>query len=293
MRMRSAVACLESFTRIAPQSRFPELREMLPTLAQLLYTLDEETLTHSLTALAALSDPGPISDRSHIQSIIEWGVSRRVVELLMHKTIPVKTAALAVVVHLTRGDDVQRQVLLNCSVLPCLLSLLVHAKRVIRLRACVVLSHICLGNVDQIGMVVDANIIPPLMYILRNGESEVQRAALAAISRILTRGSDPQVRYLVNQDAIGALCPLLTGRDCDVILLALDGLESILRVGAQDAHAYCGNDDNQYATMVEECGGMDSIESLQVHETEEIYKKAGSILRICSNANAEVEETEE
>ena len=215
----SAAACLESFTRLAPQSRFSELREMLPTLAQLLYVADEEALTHSLTALAALSDEAAGSDHPQIQAVIVTGVCRRVVELLMHKSTRVKTAALAIVVHLTRGDDVHRQELLNCSVLPCLLALTVHAERAIR--ACVAQSQLRLGNVDQLYQVIESNAVPSLLLILRNEEGDVQRAALTAIARILTRGSDEQVRYLVKQGAIGALCTLLTHRDCDVILLAL------------------------------------------------------------------------
>ena len=281
MRLRSAVACVESCIRFAPQSRFPELREVLPTLAQLLYSVyDEQTLVHVLTVLAALSAEAVGSVHSQLQATLETGVSRRVVEMLMHKSISVKTAALAVVTNICRGDDVQRQLLLNCSVLGCLLALPVNPKRAIRHSACVSLAHLCLGNMDQIQMVVDTNIIPPLMSIMRNEGGEVQRAALAAIARILTRGSDEQVRSVVRQGVIGDLCDLLTARDADVILLALDGLEAVLRIdplGATDKRM----DElgiAEYAPMVEECGGLVSIEGLQSHDNKEICTKAAAIL---------------
>lgn len=48
------------------------------------------------------------------------------------------------------GDDVQTQVVLNCSVLPCLLSLLGSPKETIRKEACWTISNITAGNKNQI-----------------------------------------------------------------------------------------------------------------------------------------------
>ena len=46
--------------------------------------------------------------------------------------------------------------------------------------------------------------------------------------------------------------------------MVLDGLNNMLKVAGQDVEAV--------AAMVEECGGLDKIESLQNHENEEVYK---------------------
>ncbi len=48
------------------------------------------------------------------------------------------------------GDDVQTQVILNCSALPCLLHLLSSAKESIRKEACWTISNITAGNRAQI-----------------------------------------------------------------------------------------------------------------------------------------------
>ncbi len=58
--------------------------------------------------------------------------------------------------------------------------------------------------------------------------------------------------------------------------VALSGLENILRFGAADAAKTSGR--NAYAQMVEECSGLDSIESLQSHENVEIYERAYGII---------------
>mmetsp|Transcript_2457 Transcript_2457/g.3539 ORF Transcript_2457/g.3539 Transcript_2457/m.3539 type:complete len:108 (-) Transcript_2457:240-563(-) len=62
-------------------------------------------------------------------------------------------------------------------------------------------------------------------------------------------------------------------------MVALEGIENILRVGVKESHKYMGNK-NKYAEFVEQCGGLDSIEHLQRHDNEEIYNKAVNILQV-------------
>lgn len=60
------------------------------------------------------------------------------------------SAALRAVGNIVTGDDIQTQVVLNCSVLPCLLSLLGSPKETIRKEACWTISNITAGNKNQI-----------------------------------------------------------------------------------------------------------------------------------------------
>ena len=88
---------------------------------------------------------------------------RRLVELLMHHSPSVQTPALRTVGNIVTGDDLQTQIIINFSALPCLLALLGNPKKGIRKEACWTISNITAGNKDQIQAVIDANIIPPLI----------------------------------------------------------------------------------------------------------------------------------
>jgi importin subunit alpha-2 len=57
---------------------------------------------------------------------------------------------LRAVGNIVTGDDLQTQVVLNCSVLPCLLTLLGSPKETIRKEACWTISNITAGNKNQI-----------------------------------------------------------------------------------------------------------------------------------------------
>ena len=76
--------------------------------------------------------------------------------------------------------------------------------------------------------------------------------------------------YLVEQGVIPPFCHLLSCRDTQVVQVVLDGINNILKLAGGDLEVVTG--------MIEECGGLDKIESLQNHENVEIYKLAYEII---------------
>lgn len=67
-------------------------------------------------------------------------------------------------------------------------------------------------------------------------------------------------------------CDLLAAKDDKVVNVVLDGVQNILSTAEK-----LGETD-KVAMMVEECGGLDRIETLQTHENEAIYHKALGII---------------
>lgn len=256
----------------------PQIAPALPVLSKLVYSLDDEVLIDACWAISYLSD----GSNDKIQAVIEAGIPRRLVELLMHASTSVQTPALRSVGNIVTGDDVQTQVIINCGALPCLLSLLSSNKDGIRKEACWTISNITAGNSTQIQAVVDANIIPPLIHLLSNGDLKTRKEACWAISNATSGGlqKPDQIRYLVAQGCIKPLCDLLGCPDNKIIQVALDGLENILKVGDLDKQAAGDAPDaiNRYALFIEECGGMEKIHECQTNANEEIYMKAYNII---------------
>lgn len=196
----------------------------------------------------------------------------------MHTSYSVQTPALRTVGNIVTGDDLQTQIVINVSALPCLLALLSSPKKGIRKEACWTISNITAGNKGQIQAVIEAGIIPPLLQLLSNAEFDIKKEAAWAISNTTSGGSAEQIRYLVQNNCIKPLCDLLTVSDARIITVALEGLENILKVGEKDAKASGGL--NQFATLIEEVDGLDKIEQLQTHQNNDIYEKAVKILEV-------------
>ncbi|OAX78530.1 hypothetical protein ACJ72_07162 [Emergomyces africanus] len=277
--LRNATWTLSNFCRgKTPQPDWPTILPALPILAKLVYMLDDEVLIDACWAISYLSD----GSNDKIQAVIEAGIPRRLVELLMHASTSVQTPALRSVGNIVTGDDVQTQVIINCGALPALLSLLSSTKDGIRKEACWTISNITAGNSTQIQAVIDANIIPPLINLLSNGDFKTRKEACWAISNATSGGlqKPEQIRYLVSQGCIKPLCDLLACPDNKIIQVALDGLENILKVGEMDKEAAQMGEPslNRYALFIEEAGGMEKIHDCQNNANEEIYMKAYNII---------------
>mmetsp|Transcript_47674 Transcript_47674/g.132297 ORF Transcript_47674/g.132297 Transcript_47674/m.132297 type:complete len:240 (-) Transcript_47674:290-1009(-) len=194
----------------------------------------------------------------------------------MHHSPSVQTPALRTVGNIVTGDDLQTQIIINFSALPCLLALLSSPKKGIRKEACWTISNITAGNKDQIQAVIDANIIPPLIQLLMNAEFDIRKEAAWAISNATSGGLPEQIKMLVTQGCIPPLCELLKVADPKIVMVALEGLENILKVG--DTESKQTGQPNMMAIVINEADGLTKIENLQQHENEDIYGKTIKIL---------------
>ncbi|EPX71905.1 karyopherin Cut15 [Schizosaccharomyces octosporus yFS286] len=258
-----------------PQPDWNTISCVIPVLSKLIYSLDDDVIVDALWAISYLSD-GP---NEKIQSIIDAGIPRRLVELLMHPNPQIQTPALRSVGNIVTGDDLQTQVIINCGALSALLSLLSHPRDGIRKEACWTISNITAGNASQIQYVIEANIIPPLINLLATADFKIQKEACWAVSNATSGGINQptQIRYIVSQGAIKPLCNLLACQDNKIIQVALDGIENILRVGDLD-RAENPDNINLHAVYIEDAGGMDLIYELQNSANAEIYQKAYNII---------------
>jgi importin subunit alpha-6/7 len=135
---RLATRTLATFCHGKPQPDFELVRPSLPTLANLTVSPDEKVLTSACWALSYLSD-GP---NENIQAVIESGVCRRLVELLLNPSPAVQIPALRTVGNIVTGNDLQTQYIINNNALPCLLASLSSPEKGIRKEACWAISNI-------------------------------------------------------------------------------------------------------------------------------------------------------
>ena len=161
----------------------------------------------------------------------------------------------------------------------------------------------------MIQAVIDADIVKCLIDTLENAEYEIKKEAAWAISNATSGGNRNQIVFLTQEGCIPPLCDLLTCIDARIILVALEGLQNILKVGsymqvlylyrtrsydwrrdlavgrffiAWKCHLYFQEyhhtKSNSFADTIEASGGLDKLESLQEHNNREIYEKAFQII---------------
>jgi importin subunit alpha-1 len=274
--VRNATWTLSNLCRGKPQPPFEKIAAIVPMVSHLVRSDDIEVLTDSCWALSYISDDQNPTNQK-IQAVIDSGAVPRMVQCLQHHSATVQVPALRCIGNIVTGDDLQTQEVLRHAPLNALHMLMSHRKKSIRKEACWTISNITAGNPDQIQQVVDANIIPPLVGLLRDSEFDIQKEAAWAISNATSGGNDEQIKHLVECSSIPALSQLFKCQDPKVIQVALEGMSNILLVGKREADKVGG--ENKFATILEECYGLDYLEELQHHENQEIYEQVVKMLR--------------
>lgn len=274
--IRNATWCMSNFCRGKPKPDFTQIQSCIPVLAKLIMQSDPEVLTDSCWALSYVTDD-QTKGNIKIQAVVSQpGICARLIYLLQHGTNAVQVPALRTIGNIVTGDDRQTQAMLEQKPLPALLGTLSCQSKSLRKETCWTVSNVTAGTPQQIQQVIDANLIPPLVNILKEDQFDVQKEAAWAISNITSGGTECHTRFLVSQAALPAMCGMLKCGDPKMIMVILDAIDNILKVGKQDSTV---TEDNSYCDLVEECGGLDQLEDLQRHENEEIYEKSVKILQ--------------
>ncbi|ORZ17058.1 armadillo-type protein [Absidia repens] len=262
---------------LTAQSNWDIISPTVASMTKLLYHSDEFILSNLCWVLHIII----AGKDERIQTLVDSMVCGRLVELLAYPSIDVQVAALHLVGVITSGTDVQTQVTINCGALPALSLLLGGNEANLRKLACWVLSNITGGNSAQLQAVIENNIIPLLTRALADGDLNIRNEACWAIVNATFIGlkTPRHIDYMVSHGCIKALCDVLAIKDNRTILLALKGLENILLVGYLD-RGLDFSEPNWYAVLVEQWGGVDSLQLLQTSDNKVICKKAYEIYDI-------------
>ncbi|XP_056842401.1 importin subunit alpha-7 isoform X2 [Raphanus sativus] len=293
----NAAWTLSNLCRGKPQPPYDQVSAALPALAHLIRLDDKELLAYTCWALVYLSD----GSNEKIQAVIEANVCARLIGLSVHRSPSVAAPALRTIGIVVTGNDSQTQYIIDLQALPCLLNLLRGPyNKTIRKEACWVVSNITAGCQSQIQAVFGADICPALVNLLRNSEFDVKCEAAWAICNAVAGGSYKQILFLVKQDCIKPLCDILTSSDTQVVMICLEALEKILKVGeacntrhAEGIYQCTQTNVNPHAQLIEDAEGLEKIESLQAHENSDIYEMAVKILETYWLEEEEAEEVEE
>ncbi|CAI2363394.1 unnamed protein product [Moneuplotes crassus] len=274
MMTRNCMWCITNLLRNKPFPTIEELVYIIPIISEWLKSNEKEDIVSDCVwAISYISDAG----EQIINKMIEFGIMRTIILHLNSCNAKIIVPLVRTLVNFMTGDDKENQAVIGAQVLPRLHALLSHPDKVIVKKTCWTLSNICAGTISQISCLIELGVIDKMIDLCHDDDHTIQREAGRAISNATTLRDPDIVSEIVKRKGIEALCYLLKNKtDMPTTFVLLEGIRNCLDVGQQSLTNEEG--ENQFALIVENCGGLDTIESFYTHEDSKLYKLSEEII---------------
>jgi importin subunit alpha-6/7 len=201
-----------------------------------------------------------------------WGIS-----YMSAMSERVVLPALKTLGNITNGDDAQTQAIVDLGFLPVFLRLLDSEDAAIRKETCWTLSNIWAGNINQVASIIEVGILDKLVCVAVEDCFEIQKEAGWCISNTTAIKDSEIIKCVVQKQGLQAILAVLKCNvDPRTAVVLLEGVMNILEVGKLNFTAV--NTVNPFWGLVEECGGLDIIESYQSHLNQKVYQLSVQII---------------
>lgn len=244
------------------------LAPLVPVISYLMRQSDMEIVSDACWSLSYILT----NTEQAVQPVVDSTLPAQLLRAVETGPPVVQVPALRAAGKITMGTAEQTNSLLRHGALGVLRKVLAEGQPEARREACWLLSNVTAGTQPQIAQVVSSGVLPLVIAAMQSEDLKTRIEACWATSNLITsRYCLPQFAgYLFQLGYVPPVCSMLHSLDNDIILMALEAIEGLLRFDDPDTRSY--------AVAVEQAGGASSINECQSFQNPAISQKAEAIM---------------
>ncbi|XP_017076954.1 importin subunit alpha-like [Drosophila eugracilis] len=253
-----------------PPPPLDEVKTFVPVLSKLMLSHDAQVLTEACCTLYCILE----RDHSMIQVLIDLGSVPHLAQLIQKFEPSIVTPALRIVGIIVAASDEQTEVVIASGALPWIRILLYHYKAEIVEDAAAVINTITARSQQRIQAAIQAEVFDGVREVLKKGNLRAKEQAAWAVTNAMSFGTPEQIieqlidRFMILKPYLN----LLSADDTGILKAVLTGLCNLFvlieKLGLTES----------FSEVVIEMGGLDKLESLLMHDSMVVYKKAKTII---------------
>ena len=203
-----------------------------------------------------------------IQEIIDIGLLQKIIKYLDIKNRNILINFLRVVGNIASSENAnQTQKLIDLGILDKLKYTLFNESLSIRAESCFILSNIAAGTQKQIEILIEQNFLQIMYKIFKNDDKKVKKEALMCIANMTTVENENYMKKLIEDNIFMIDAELLQSDNSTFIIIGLEMLANLLAFGDKKGQI------KEFQNECEKLGIIDTLEKLQMHESQIIYEK--------------------
>mmetsp|Transcript_471 Transcript_471/g.554 ORF Transcript_471/g.554 Transcript_471/m.554 type:complete len:545 (-) Transcript_471:45-1679(-) len=270
--LATVVWAVSNLCRGKPQPDLQLIQEVIQPLFEVIlkYQQINDVQIDALWALSYISD----GSDERIQSVLAGGNSflEHLKKVLLDGKQKLIAPALRILGNFASGSENQTQAVVDAGILGAAPQVLDSENKNVRKEMCWLISNITAGTQKQIGTFLKVpKLVEKVVNYAKDAPWDIRKEAIWAVSNACTGGTDSQVIFMVNQDALESMVAALDVGEYKIVVVALEAIHNMLTVSERE--------DQSYDKLLHEIGGLDKIESLQSHGNDEVYNKTVEIIQ--------------
>ncbi len=260
----------------------------------LLFMKDIETET-VIYCLSTIFDLCKTQDDTLLELIFDSGSISKIIELLENDYEPIHQPCIRIIGEYVANKN-PKYTYLICELSPfkSFYRLLHSGSENIRLQIIWVISNVAATGKEQIQILLNQDMYPPIIAMALHEKNDIKKEACWVICNTLCKCEYAQVRFLVSDGMIKALCFMIQSKvlEVDLIKAIIESFDTILRESLKrDAK---GGMYNYIKDLMETYNVLQILDTLQDHPDEEVSMNAKSFLEdVIENPPIEVPEPDE